>query len=221
MDHLDELALWLADHADKPITNLHEDFCRELVARGVPLWRSSLGVELLHPEQSGSQSIWTTEAPATLRPAYHGIEASSDYLRSPAKIVDDTGQMFRCRLDIPQPDLPLLEELRLNGATDYVIWPLPFLERTRTAFVSFASDASGGFSDDDMNLLGPAARLFSPYAERRALRRVAVDLLDTYVGHHAGERIYSGQIIRGTLDTIEAAILMSDLRNFTVLEVQR
>jgi adenylate cyclase len=50
---------------------------------------------------------------------------------------------------------------------------------------------------------------------------MAIDLLDTYVGHHAGERIFSGQIRRGAVDSIEAAILMSDLRGFTVLSKQR
>ena len=65
-------------------------------------------------------------------------------------------------------------------------------------------------------MLEGAGRLLSPYAERIALRRMAIDLLDTYVGRHAGERIFNGQIRRGALDEIEAAILMSDLRGFTL-----
>lgn len=221
MDRVNGLALWLADCAGEPLTVMHEGFCRELRARDIPLWRSSLGIEVLHPEQSGTQSIWTTETAATLTPAYHGVESSSDYQKSPAKIVDDTNAMFRLRLDAPSPELPLLEELRLNGATDYAIWPLPFLDRSRTAFLSFASTAPDGFSAADIEVLGDAARLFSPYAERRALRRVAIDLLDTYVGHYAGERIYSGQITRGALETIQAAILMCDLRGFTALSMSR
>jgi adenylate cyclase len=47
------------------------------------------------------------------------------------------------------------------------------------------------------------------------LRRIAVDLLDTYIGHRSGERVFDGQIQRGTAETIEAAILMVDLRRFT------
>ena len=41
--------------------------------------------------------------------------------------------------------------------------------------------------------------------ERLGRRRVAVDLLYNYVGHYAGERIYSGQITRGALETIDAS----------------
>ena len=70
-------------------------------------------------------------------------------------------------------------------------------------------------------MLEGAGRLLSPYVERIALRRMAIDLLDTYVGRHAGERIFNGQIRRGALDEIEAAILMSDLRGFTLLSKER
>ena len=88
------------------------------------------------------------------------------------------------------PNLPLLDELRESGATDYLIFPLPFLDRTRSAYLSFATKAAAGFTDDDIEVLESAGRLLSPYAERIALRRMAIDLLDTYVGHHAGERIF-------------------------------
>jgi adenylate cyclase len=49
------------------------------------------------------------------------------------------------------------------------------------------------------------------------LRRTATNLLDTYVGNRAGERILGGQIRRGHADTMDAAIWLSDLRGFTAL----
>ena len=49
------------------------------------------------------------------------------------------------------------------------------------------------------------------------LRRIAIDLLDTYVGHQAGKRILSGHIRRGDSETIAAAIWLSDMRGFTAL----
>jgi adenylate cyclase len=217
MDRLTGLALWLADNAGQELAPFHEGFCRELIGRAIPLSRSSLGLELLHPEQSGQQSVWSNEMHATIRPAYHGVELTSDYLLSPARIVDETNRPFRRCLDAPAADMPLLEELRLNGATDYAIFPLPFQDRTRSAFLSFATAEPAGFSDADLEALAAACRLFSPYAERRALRRIAVDLLDTYVGRHAGERVFQGSILRGEVETISCAILMCDMRGFTVL----
>jgi len=54
-------------------------------------------------------------------------------------------------------------------------------------------------------------------AEIRALRRTAGNLLNTYVGRSAGERILAGKIRRGFLETIHAAIWLSDMRGFTAL----
>ena len=40
--------------------------------------------------------------------------------------------------------MPLLEELRLAGATDYVMYPLPFLDHTRTAVDLLRDPAAAG-----------------------------------------------------------------------------
>lgn len=215
------LALWLADHADASLPDLHDGFSRDLLGLGLPLWRSSLGLELLHPEQSGIRSVWSADGPVSVTQAPRGVNTTPDYLNSPVRIIDQTGKPFRHRLDGELPDLPLLKELRDAGGTDYIIFPLPFLDRLRSAYLSFTARGPSGFSDSDIPLLEVSARLLSPYIERRALRRMAIDLLDTYVGHHAGERIFQGQILRGAVDTIEAAILMGDLRGFTVMSKSR
>jgi len=57
----------------------------------------------------------------------------------------------------------------------------------------------------------PLARV----AEVRALRRTATNLLNTYVGNNAGERILAGQIRRGDTQAIHAVIWLSDMRGFT------
>jgi adenylate cyclase len=117
--------------------------------------------------------------------------------------------------------MPLLRELQESGATDYFIVPFPFLDRGRSASMSFATRAADGFSDAHLQRLELATNLISPYAERQVLRRIAVDLLDTYVGRHAGERIFQGKVKRGAVDRIDAAILMADLRGFTALSNAR
>src|SRR5262249_60356970 len=59
-------------------------------------------------------------------------------------------------------------------------------------------------------IVGRLARV----AEIWAMRRTAGTLLDTYVGPHAGERILAGQIRRGDIEEIHAAIWLSDMRGF-------
>lgn len=111
--------------------------------------------------------------------------------------------------------MPLLAELRHNGATDYAIFPLPFLDHSRTRIISFATQSATGFSDNQIVALERASKLLSPYAERYVLRRIAIDLLNTYVGRRSGERVFSGAIRRGVVEHIQAAILVTDIRGFT------
>jgi adenylate cyclase len=191
-------------------------FILELLGRGFPIWRLSLGFEILHPEISGKMLIWV-DGVLTIRQNDRANSLGQDYGTSPVKIVDETDRPFRRRLNRPSPDLPMLEEFRAEGATDYVIFPLPFLDKRRTAFISIATRAKGGFSASDLTELEMAAALFSPYAERCVLRRIAVDLLETYIGRRTGERIYGGHVERGKIETIGAAIVIADLRGFTGL----
>ena len=212
-----ELGAWLATlaRANPDIRQLHIDFCLKLISLGLPIWRSTLGLELLHPQQGGAQFVWTAEGSAVLEAQRANITATPDYLNSPVRVVDETGQYFRRRLEAPIAEMPLLEELRRSGATDYVIFPLPFLDTSRTETISFATKGEGGFGHEHIAALEWAGVMLSPYAERYVLRRISIDLLDTYVGRRSGERVYNGAIERGTAELIEAAVLMTDLRGFT------
>jgi adenylate cyclase len=83
--------------------------------------------------------------------------------------------------------------------------------------ISFATQRPQGFDPTALDELELAARLLSPYLERYVLRRIAIDLLDTYVGPHTGQRILEGRVDRGAVELIEAAIWFADLRGFTLL----
>jgi hypothetical protein len=145
------LGHWLARQAPVHghLDSLLQSFCRELTGRGLPLWRVTLGFEILHPETSGKMITWIDDV-VTVRRNDRANSLGHDYCKSPVKIVDETDRPFRLRLDRPSPDLPMLEELRADGATDYVIFPLPFLDKRRTAFMSFASRSPGGFGTSDL-----------------------------------------------------------------------
>jgi adenylate cyclase len=213
-----DFARWLIDAAGEmneahPQGELFRRFCEKLLTLGVPLWRSSLGLELLNPEIAGAQIRWIEHEIS--------VETSAraanwrDYDNSPAQIVDTTNRPYRRRLDAPVTDVKLLESLRRAGASDYYIVPLPFLDRLRTAHISFATQRPQGFDDAEIELLTDAAQLFGPYAERRVLKRIALDLLSTYVGRRSAEKVYDGVIDRGEAEMITATILIVDMRGFT------
>ncbi len=214
-----DLALWLVERSrhETILPDLFQGFCGQLGNAGLDLWRVLLGLETLHPELSGTMLLWQDGAMDKVVTQRAGILTSDSYLRSPTRIVDETGRPFRWRSGDSTLDMPRLEAYAADGVTDYLMLPLPFLDTTRTAVLGFATKVPGGFSDGDVALLDVASRMFSPWAERALLRKMAVGLLEAYLGPAAGRRVYDGQIERGDLHTIRAAIWFCDLRGFTAM----
>src|SRR5918993_757521 len=62
MDRMDDIARWLVNDAPHhSVKALFAAFCQEIVRSGAPVWRTSLGLEVLHPEVSGWHHVWTNE----------------------------------------------------------------------------------------------------------------------------------------------------------------
>lgn len=217
MTLLNDLAAWLTAPATESadMADLFLGFANRLAARGLPVWRMSMAIELLHPEDSGPFFIWLEGSLQQVDTGRKDDLVTKGYLNSPVQTVNETGQPFRRRIGSEPEGMPLVEELRQAGATDYYMLPLPFLDKTRTAAISYATRAAGGFDDATLRDMDVAARLLSPFVEREVLRRIAVDLLTAYVGRIAGERVFEGQIERGDVQTVAAAIWVCDLRDFT------
>jgi adenylate cyclase len=146
--------------------------------------------------------------------AEHGIQETSVYQQSPMRILFEGAGAVRQRLDLPDVALrfPLFYELRDQGLTDYVALPVTFSDGK-----IHGTDRPGGFSSSDLAQIYDLLPAFSLLLEIYLNRRIAITLLDTYVGHAAGERILRGQITRGSGETVSAAIWFCDLRGFTAL----
>ena len=113
--------------------------------------------------------------------------------------------------------MEIIQRLAGEGMTDYIVMPLPFQDSSRTSTLSFATRAAAGFTDLEIERLTMAARIWSPFAERWLLRHIALDLLAHYLGRAPAERVYAGQIERGDVTIVSAAILICDLRDFTAM----
>jgi adenylate cyclase len=192
-----------------------DTFGGEFEANGLAVWRVTLHIPTFHPERRAFSFEWTSGGTTAVTPRAHGIEQTATYLSSPLRLATENGRKLRRRLDMPQPDLPVLEELRAAGATDYLMVPLQLL--LRTAGISFTTRRPGGFTDGDIAALETAAAAATPHISLRSIRLSAINLLNTYVGRGAGERILAGQFRRGDSETIHAAIWYCDLRGFTRL----
>ena len=189
-----------------------------LVACGIPLWRVAVFVRTLHPQVMGRRFIWRPGAEIEMSEAPFGVLETAEFLDSPVARVYETGRPVRRKLADPDGgvDFPVLADLRAQGVTDYLASPLFFTDGA-IHVVTCTTREPGGFTDAQIAgieaIITPLARV----AEIRALRRMASVLLDTYVGHDAGERILAGQIRRGDIEEIHAAIWLSDMRGFTAL----
>lgn len=217
---------WLMhETAGQPyLDNLLAEFCTRLAADGLPLARVSMHLRTLHPQFTGARLLWRpgmTEAELTL--VGRDIQAEPRFLNSPVRELYEGAEAIRQRLDIPPPsggDLyGILTDLRAEGITDYVALPMQFTDGKRHA-VSWATARPGGFTTNDLVAINDLLPVLAMATEIRLNRRIAKNLLNTYVGEYAGERILAGDIERGSGATVRAAIWHSDLRGFTRIAEQ-
>ncbi|HVC51644.1 MAG TPA: adenylate/guanylate cyclase domain-containing protein [Stellaceae bacterium] len=194
-----------------------EEFCTRVAAAGIPLDRVSLHQRAFHPEYRGVARIWRRNQGIEEQFFDHGIERSAIYLKSVIRAVMEGKETFAWRLDGNEA-LPyeMLEELRDQGYTHYAIAPLVYATGMVNAF-SWATKQPGGFSDAEMGFFGDILPEYAAVAELKALRRFVGGILTTYVGAEAGRLILDGQVQRGDLRTITAALMLVDLRDFTSL----
>ena len=194
------------------------ELCDRLVAEGVPISRVAVFVSTLHPDIMGRAFFWRPGAPVKIAEATWAFMEQPEYKDNPVPYVSRTGERLRRQIADPACplDFPLMKELRADGATDYFAAPLAFTNGENHV-VSFTTHAPGGFSEAQFAMLESVVDPLARVAEIRALRRTAGNLLNTYVGRQAGERILAGRIRRGHTESINAAIWLSDLRGFTTL----
>jgi len=194
------------------------EMCARLVGCGLPLWRVTVFVQTLHPDIMGRRLRWDAGKGVTISESPIEMLDSEMYLSSPVVAVKAIGRSLRRRLTATNrpPEFPVLADLAAEGATDYVMAPLHFSNGEIHA-VSWTTCIANGFSDAQIAALEAVMPPLARVAEIWALRRVAGNLLDTYVGHQAGALILGGRIRRGHTESIVAAIWLSDLRGFTDL----
>lgn len=213
----DPLARWFVTEAYK-ITDtaaLVTAAGEQLVAAGIPLYRLAYFQLTLHPELAGKGYAWRRGRGAEVGSAPHGLQQEARYRDNPLPAVFEQRKTIRVRLEqLTAPQAPILRQLKEEGATDYVALPLVF-STGHVDGLSVVSDRPGGFSTADLDRMYLLQFAFTRLVETHSLRDTAINLLDAYVGHAAGQRILAGEVKRGDGQTIEAVIWYCDLRGFT------
>src|SRR5215813_11119703 len=104
--------------------------CQHMVEAGIPLWRAAVFVTTLHPDVMGRRFLWQAESGVTVSNAFHSLVETDDFRKSPFTMVYATRKPLRCRFTDADdaPDFEVLQDLRAQGATDYVAFPLVFTD---------------------------------------------------------------------------------------------
>ena len=193
--------------------------CRRTVAAGLPLYRVGVFVRTLHPNVLGRGFVWQADRDVVeVNEAPHDMLESEVFLKSPIRVVFTQHVEVRRRLADPAcpMDFPILEDLRHEGATDFVALPLRFVDGEVHA-ATFATRHPGGFRDSDLEALRRLAAPFTRMVEIFGNMRKARNILDAYLGPSAGEKVLAGAIKRGDGEEIRAVIWFCDLRDSTPL----
>lgn len=220
--HPEDVQDWLVrgTNHERFIDNIFVGMCERLRAAGVPVARATLFFDTHNPEWLGARMLWKTGmAEAEVIMFDYGVEASTDFLVSPMFEVFNGASEVRQRLEPGYPaarDYPIYDDLRGQGFTDHVAWPLHHTLGKQHS-ITFASDQPGGFSDQAMACLRDILPIFALVSEVRLKNILARTYLETYVGRHASQQILAGATTRGSGFTVSAAIMICDLRDFTAM----
>jgi adenylate cyclase len=105
-----------------------------------------------------------------------------------------------------------------RALTELIIAPMIHGDAARAVnAVTFGTRRPTGFSPDEQAFLRRILPALRSAVELQLWRHTTSSLLDTYVGINAEKRILSGQIRRGEVESLEAALMFCDMRGFTEL----
>jgi len=227
-DAVQEISDWLIGQglSEGSYDQLLAAFSERLNEAGIVVQRSMMALRTLHPTIDARGFVWRQGAAAEIENFTTDRGPTQAFLDSPLAYLLQNRDIREVRRPLSGPnatfDFPVLKELRDEGITDYFIVKVPFKVASLADFesgmlISWASDAPDGFTPASITALRRLAPRLALVMSNRLLREVTINVLDTYVGHQAGERILRGEISRGSLQQIDAAILLMDFRGFTAL----
>ncbi|MFN4015070.1 MAG: adenylate/guanylate cyclase domain-containing protein [Reyranella sp.] len=232
-----DLAGWLAQAGlrNMPLEELVDGFGRRLNEAGLRVERMFVGMNTLHPMVRARSLIWNSgEGVARHFEFAHADIDSAQIQQSPfAAMLRDGIAELRQPLDRADllPGVPVFDELRGVGMTEWMGWVQPFgelmpqvgspteadhAERLWLVF-STATDRPGGFSDQGVALLREVLPVFALAVKATSLRGVGHGLLAAYLGNDPASRVLAGTVLRGEVQSVEAVVFFTDLRGFTAL----
>jgi adenylate cyclase len=188
---------------------------RRLGDIGLPVDRLTLHLMTLHPEFLGRTLAWAPGEPVEIHDREHGARLA--FARTPLrKVIDSREPMIVSVNDGDQESWQDIDVFAGRGLIQLVIAPLCSVDGP-VSVVVFGTRRASGFTPSQIQMLERALPALRNTCELRTMRQVELSLLDTYVGPMTARRILAGRIRQGEIESLEAALMLCDLRAFTEL----
>ncbi|GLQ30181.1 adenylate/guanylate cyclase domain-containing protein [Litoribrevibacter albus] len=210
--------LYQYDPSDKAPDALLERFMSGVNELGIDVYRASMWLPTSHPELWGTQLVWCRGQPVQEFRRGHDITDTPIYLNTPGEAVHKERQPLRWQLTGEDPlPYPLLDDVKQEGGTDYLIVPFHTDHEKEQPWITFATKRESGFSRLELSTLKELCEPLSWKARVTMAEMATKSLLSVYLGENASNRVMNGQFKRGTGEAIDAVIWFCDLRGFTSL----
>lgn len=218
--------------------NVVKDLCLTCRQNGLELDRLVIGAMLIHPRYSGIDYSWTTETPKVeVEKDNRTFILTEEYQNSPfTYMISQNVSFLRAQLFVQPPKcegpyFPIYEKFKSQNYTDYVgfahnfgeneiVLPSsPTYDKTIKNGVpcSFSTKKPEGFSQYEIQIMQSLSLFIAIAVKTKMMSDFVSVIAQTYIGERAGEKVLSGEIDRGSVDSIEAIIWFGDLRGFTKL----
>lgn len=218
---------WLAESGltNRPLSELFHGFVDHLQEHGVRLRRAYVGMSTRHPLIRAFDLTWEPQGALSQTQFDHSWAQTTAWTDSPLRHMILSHQP-RMRRALRGPDavldFPLFQELHDRGFTAWYGAVTPFEAQSILQSpgslgmaCSWATDDPAGFTPASLDLIDRLFPLFALAVKAAVMPSITRTLLGAYIGADAAERVLSGATNRGSIERVEAAIFVSDLRGFT------
>lgn len=225
------LHAWLieAGTSDVAAETLFEGFCGRLAAAGVPIARGFLSIAGLHPLRRAYSLTWNDGRIVDVTDFGHATMATAVWQTSPFRhMLETKTRRLHRRLvgDDAVLDFDVLREFRDAGMSDWLALMYGFSWSTAQPATnpfgvvlswttSKAVGRDNGWSALELAAIEELSGTLALAIKGNTAPAAAHDLLAAYLGGDAADRVSAGQVQRGTVSRIAAAILCADVRGFT------
>jgi adenylate cyclase len=186
-----------------------------LSSPGLPIDRIGLHLRTLHPQILARSILWSPGEPVQIIDR-ESIPQLRPEPRDPLIHVRETREWVVQHSDDGSPLLDWFDVYQGHEIKGFVAAPLAMGQGPAGVAV-FATKSHAKFDRTAITTIEQIVPALRNACEIRLLRRAEVALLDTYVGRATGQRVLAGSIRRGNVETLEAALLLCDLRDFTAM----